>query len=392
MNLTDLVYIDSTGYHYSDAPSFLTWLQEQYRGIYGADVFLEPTSQDGQFIAILAQALYDTAALGGSVYNSFSPSTAQGVGLSRGVKINGLARIDATHSTVDLAVGGTAGTLITDGVAIDTLDQKWDIPSPTTIPGGGTITVTATAQVAGAVEALPSTVNRIFTPTRGWQTVNNVAAATTGVPIETDSELRVRQSQSTANPSLTVLDGTVGGVANLPGVTDVRAYENDTNITDSNTIPAHSIALVVRGGVSQDVANEIGLHKTPGTGTYGTTTEVVYDAHGMPLNIKFSRPTSVTITVTVTIAVNAAYSSDYEDLIKQAVADVINAVGIGNDVLITKLYAPAYLNGTTPGQSYDVATLEIGKDLDPQGVINIPIAWNEQPVCDPDTDIAVVVT
>ncbi len=296
MQITDLVYIDATGYHFADYPTFLEWKKEQYRAIYGADTYLEADSQDGQLLAIEAKADYDVAALGAAIYNSFSPVTAQGVGLSRNVKINGLRRGIATNSSVDLTVIGQADTVITGGIAVDTLNQKWNLPT-TTIPIGGEIVVTAIADVAGAVNAEANTVNRIFTPTLGWQTVNNVAAATAGAPVETDAELRVRQQMSTADPSLTVLDGTIGGVSNLDGVTKVRGYENDTGSTDANGLPPHSVALIVLGGDAMEVAQEIALHKTPGTQTVGDITETVYDAHGMPLDIHFSRPTAVTIVV-----------------------------------------------------------------------------------------------
>lgn len=392
MTLSDLVYIDANGYFFSDYPTFLEWLKDEYRAIYGADVYLESDSQDGQLLAVFAKALYDTAALGGSVYNSFSPVTAQGTGLSRNVKINGINRRSATHSTVDLALVGQVGTTITNGVAEDTLGQKWDIPSPTTIPGGGTITVTATAQIEGAINAMATTVNKIFTPTLGWQTVNNVAAATPGVAVETDAELRVRQATSTANPSLTVLEGTEGAVANLEGVTQVRGYENDTGATDADTIPAHSISLVVSGGVTLDIAQTIARHKTPGTGTYGTTSQLVYDSHGMPLNIHFYRPTIVTIGVEVTIAASLTYSSDYANLIKQAVADTINGIGIGNDVLITRLYAPATLNGTAPGITYDLVSIRIKKNAGSYGTSNIVIAFNEDPFCLYSLNVDLIVT
>ena len=126
MAVTDLVYIDSTGYHFADYPSFLAYLTAQYQNIYGADVYLGSDSQDGQWLGIVAQALYDSAAYGASIYNSFSPSTAQGVGLSRNVKINGLRRQSATNSTVELTIGGTAFTTITNGSAIDSLQQIWN--------------------------------------------------------------------------------------------------------------------------------------------------------------------------------------------------------------------------------------------------------------------------
>lgn len=392
MTVADLVYIDTTGYHWADYPTFLAWLQDQYRAIYGADVYLEADSQDGQFVAILARALYDTAALGGSVYNSFSPVSAQGTGLSRNVKINGINRRPATKSTVDLTIVGQTGTTILNGVATDNLNQKWDLPASVTIPGGGTTSVTATAQDAGALNALPNTITTIFTPTLGWQTVNNPSAAAPGVAVETNAELRIRQAQSVANPSLTVLEGTLGAVENVTGVTKAEAYENDTGSTDALGLPAHSIAIVALGGDETEIAQAIQVHKTPGTQTDGTTTVIVYDTHGMPLNIHFYRPTNVTITVDITLTAGPAYTSDYTDQIKQALATYINSLRIGQTVLITKFYYPAYLQNSFAGQSYDIVTLEIGKDLDPVSDINIELDFDENPVCDPDTDITIVVT
>ncbi len=391
MTLADLVYIDTTGYHFADYPTIRSWLVEQYQGIYGADVYLQPDSQDGQFISILAQSLYDTAALGASVYNSFSPVTAQGVGLSRNVKINGLERQVPSKSTAELVIIGVAGTSIVDGVAQDTLQQKWDIPSPTTIPDAGTITVTGTAQEEGAIAAEANTITTIFTPTLGWQTVNNPAIATPGAPVETDAELRVRQVGSTANPSLTVVDGTAGAILNSEGVQKQRTYENDDDDPDGNGIPGHSICSVVVGGNDTDVCQVIALHKTPGAGTFGDTTVLVYDAHGMPLNISFQRAVTASVQCTVTLAAGVGWSADYEDLIKAAVAAFINAGRIGEDVLYTKMFGVAYLPGA-PGLTYDIATITLGKNSAGESAANVSLDFDENPVCDPDTDVTVIVT
>ena len=59
---------------------------------YGSDAVLTPDSQDGQLLAVFAQAIYDNGQALIAIYNSFSPATAQGAGLSSLVKINGLAR------------------------------------------------------------------------------------------------------------------------------------------------------------------------------------------------------------------------------------------------------------------------------------------------------------
>lgn len=388
MQLTDLVYIDATGYHYADFPSFQTWLQQQYQGVYGADVYLQADSQDGQFLAILAQALFDTAALGGSIFNSFSPVTAQGVGLARLVKINGLTKKVPSNSTVDVLITGVAGTPIVNAVVQDTLQQKWNVPN-CTIPGGGSITQTAVAQSPGAITAEANTVTTIFTPTLGWQSVNNVGAATPGAPVEADGQLRIRQAQSTADPSLTVLDGTTGGIANLAGVQKVRPYENDTATTDGNGIPRNSISMLVVGGDDVAICNEIALHKTPGTGTYGNTSELVYDAHGMPLNISFGRAETATVQATITGGAGVGWTTDFVPLIQQAVADAINAGNIGDNVLLSKMFAPAYLLGTPAGLTYTISGITLGKNGGGQSAANVSIDYDENPVCIAASDVTV---
>ncbi len=389
MNISDLVWIDSAGYHYLDFPTFLLWLQGKYKGIYGEDVYLGSDSQDGQFISILAQAFFDTAALGASAYNSFSPSTAQGVGLARNVKINGIKKRVATKSTVDLVIVGVNGTPLINAIAVDTLQQQWVIPT-TTIPISGTITVTATAAVAGAIAALENTITGIFTPTQGWQTVNNPSAATLGVAVESDAELRIRQTESVANPSLTVFEGTVGAVGNVAGVTKFAGYENPTATTDGNGIPAHSIAIIASGGTDADVAAAIQVHKTPGTRTFGTTTVLVDDSKGMPININFYRPTNATIGVQVTITTLTGWTSDYEALIQAAVAAAVLATPIGGSIIITKLYVIAYLLGTPAYGTFNIVSIQLKKNAGSFAATDIALLFNEITVCDPSTNVVII--
>ena len=377
MALSDLAYIDATGPHRPDYPTALAYLQDAYRAIYGADVYLEADSQDGQFLAVLAQMGSDVLAYAVSTYNNMSPSTASGAGLSRVVKINGIRRQVATYSTVDLLLVGQVGAVIVNGQAQDTLGQLWNLPNTVTIPTGGSITVTATANDIGDLSAPAGTVTKIATPTLGWQTVTNAAAASVGAPVESDAALRTRQRTSTALPSLTVMDGIVGAVANVAGVDRYAGYENDTGSTDANGIPAHSISIVADGGAAADVAAAIALHKTPGTGTYGTTSSVVTDSRGVPNTIRFYRPTDVPIKAAITIKALTGYTTGYGALIQQAVADVINALGIGDDVLLTKLYVPANLPGTSQGATFNITALTIGRVSGSLGSADIVLAFNE---------------
>lgn len=377
MAISDLVYVDQSGLHYPDYPTVLTYLQGEYRTIYGADTYLEADSQDGQWVAILALAMFDSMQVAAAVYNSFSPLTAQRDALSRNVKINGIARLVASYSTADLTIVGQAGTTILNGQAKDTLDQKWNLPASVTIPVGGSVVVTATAAEVGAVSAAAGTINKIATPTLGWQTVNNVAAATVGDPVETDAELRRRQAQSTMIPSLSVMEGIVGAVASLAGVNRYRGYENDTNTTNADGVPAHAISLVVEGGTTQTIAETIAAKKTPGTATYGTTSYTTYDQYGVPNIINFFRPTPATISIEVSLTARTGYLSTTADAIKAALVDYVSNLLIGDNIYISKLYVPANLSNQAVGETFDVTQIRIKKGAGSWVTTNLSLAFNE---------------
>jgi len=383
--------VDATGIHVPEFSTLLAHLEARMRQIFGVDIYIDPDSQDGQVLGIVALAWADTMDMSVSVYNAFSPSTAQGTGLSSQVKINGIDRNVATRSTVDLLIVGVAGTTIVDGAAGDENGVRWNLPSPTVIPVAGEITVTATAADLGDQRAEEDTINRILTPTRGWQTVNNATAANPGAPIESDAALRIRQAISTALPSLTVLDGIIGAVATIDGVTRYRAYENDSLIVDANGIPAHAISLVVDGGDAQEIVDAIGLKKSPGVSTYGTTTGVYEDFYGIPHDINFYRPTEVAITVEITLTALDNYTSVIGDQMRQAVTDYINALRIGDTVYWSKVFVPANLANGQYSDTFDITEITLSRDGDPLTAADVVILFNEAATCDL-ADVSVVVS
>lgn len=379
MAIADLVYIDAAGFHFPDYPTVLAQLQADYRTIYGADVYLASDSQDGQWLAIQAQSLYDTFALASAIAAGFSPSYATGALLSMMVKINGIRRKTSSFSTVDLRVVGQVGTTITNGLAEDVNGNRWALPATVVIPSAGEITVTASAVATGATPAQANTITKIATPTLGWQTVNNAAAATAGAPVERDAELRARQRVSTALPSLTVFEGTIGAVANLAGVTRYRGYENDTKVTDANGLPANSISIVVEGGDATEIATAIGRRKTPGTYTNGTTAVTVLDKFGQPNTIRFFRPTTAQIKVEISVTAGTGYTSAYTTQIRNAVLAYINGLGIGQPVQLSKVYLPANLFGTAAYGTFNITQIRLAKNAGSLAAADVAIAFNEVP-------------
>lgn len=374
--------IDATGIHAPQYADILAYLQTQYRAIYGDDVYLGNDSQDGQFLGIIAAAINDSNASAIAVYNSFSPATGQGNGLSSTVKINGIARLVASNSEVDVTIGGVAGTIINNGVVSDDNGTyNWNLPSSVTIPNTGTITVTATCAITGAISATSGTITKIQTPTYGWQTVTNPSAASPGNPVETDAELRVRQSQSVSIPAQTVLDATTGALANLTGVTAVRAYENPTGTTDSNGLPGHSVSFVVQGGDAMTIAQTIYNKKTPGALTYGSTSETIYNAAGIPTTINFYRPTPEPIAVAITLHALTGYTTLIAAEIQAAIAAYINGLTIGDDVLIPRLYVPAQLAGSADSLTFEIVTVKAAIKPGAPGTSDIAIAFNQLATC-----------
>lgn len=368
------------------APSYaeiLEYFQSQARNIFGQDVNIDADTQDGQLIAIFALALSDVNAQAIATYNQFNPNTAVGVGLDSAVKTNGISRHTATNSTVDLVLIGQAGTVITNGVATDDNENRWLLPDQVIIPVSGEITVTATAEEVGAIEASPNTITQIGTPTLGWQSVDNPTQATVGVAVETDAELRQRQSRSTELPSVSLWEGIIGSLLNLPGVIRVSGVKNDEDDPSPEGVPGHTIAMIVDGGEVDEIGETIFLKKGEGVGTYGSVQTTYIDTYGFPNVIKFSRPTIVNAYVTLTITPSTTYISSVADEIKQRIADYINGLSIGESVNIARVLSSAVKDCTTGvDDRFDVTAITMGEASGSQTAASIPIEWNEAAMCD----------
>ena len=324
------------------APSYediLDYFQSKARAIFGSDINLSEDTQDGQLIAIFAAALNDVNAQAIAAFNSYNPATAVGYALDEAVKTNGLARHVATHSTADVKLVGQAGTVITNGYAVDALQNKWMLPDTVSIPLAGTVTVTATAEQAGEISAPAGAISKIGTPTRGWQTVTNPLPAVPGAAVETDAQLRKRQSVSTMQPGAALWDSLTGAIEQLDGVQSAAGRHNDTGEADSYGIPAHSIAVVVEGGDAEDIAEAIYKKKSQGVATFGAVERQITDSLGNIYTIKFSRPTPVKVTAAITVRASETWLSTEQDDIKSRLIGYIDTLAIGEAVNAGKCVA-----------------------------------------------------
>lgn len=359
--------------------SILSDLITQYRAIYPSVVYLGTDTAKYQELSMFALKIYDTCLAIQLAYNARSPKTAVGSDLDAVVALNGIARKAATYSTAPLTITGVATTVITNGQVTDQAGNAWALPPTVTIPSGGTVTVTATCNNQGAIQAAANTITQISGgATGGWYTATNPSAASPGLPVETDSQLRARQALSVAKPSLTTLAGTVAAIAAVPGVTRYFVEENPTGATDGNGCPPHSISAVVEGGDDTAIATAIYQNRGIGCYTNGTTSVDITDPNsGNITTIRFSRPTYVPVWVTMVLHGLTGYTTDVITQVQTALVTYLNSLQIGETLTFSSLYSiaqsvmPSLL---TP--QFSITSCLSGTSNPPTGDVDIPIAYN----------------
>jgi uncharacterized phage protein gp47/JayE len=318
--------IDSSGLTIQTTPEIIAEILDGAPGypgmrqIYGADINVDANSPDGQMVNIVAQAKTDVLELSQQIYNSFDPDKAVGTSLDARCAINGVLRNPGTQTiqnvlvTTDRAVTLPGlDTSVTPFTVADTSGNQYQLVSTFAFTGAASTSLVFKAVLIGAVSSLPNTIISIITVTLGVTAVNNPTTYTTlGLVEETDYALRIRRQKSVALPSQGYLEGLIGALLDTTGVTEAIVYENDTNSTDANGIPGHSIWCIVRGGVNPGIANAIYVKRNAGCGMKGSIVVPVLQADGSFFSIKFDRPTSEDLyisfdIVAVTGSVDASF-------------------------------------------------------------------------------------
>ncbi|MDY6148965.1 MAG: baseplate J/gp47 family protein [Porphyromonas sp.] len=351
--------------------------------IYGNDIYLDNSSPDYQLLSIFALKQSDTLQTMAYAYNARSPETAIGASLDSVVKLNGIKRKAASHSTCQVKITGTPFTQIVDGAVKDRAGLIWDLPSSVVIDSDGTIHTVVTCRTAGAVSALAGDISQIETPTYGWVSVVNEGAAVLGNAQETDAQLRERQTISTANPSQTMIDGTKGAIAALKNVSRYAVYENDTNVesvTDDNPygLPAHSVTCVVEGGTDEDVARAIYLHKGIGCYTNGDVVVQYTDQNDYINRIRFFRPVYKDIHVKVVLKKYTGYVSTMASNVREAVYNYLSKLTIGSDISSSVLInVIAACNPKLTKPVFGVKELKLGLNKSSMSTQDISIGFKE---------------
>lgn len=385
--------VTSTGYKLKTQNE---WFDEEKQMYLDIDPLwnLDPSTPDGLKLAHDAEVFSALDETLQQAYNSKDPNKASGLDLDAIASLTGTSRSEGTASTVTgFVLSGVASPLTTvpAGTIFEsvTTGSRWTLDQQWTLDSSGQAVVDITCTEIGPIEADAGTITRIITTVPGLTSCNNPSPATPGTGIESDSSLRVKRATAVGRPGNNQIDSMLGELYAVDGTRRVKVYENDTNTTDSNGLPPHSIAPIIDGGTDADVAMAIYTKKNPGVALYQAGTPVSVDVTSpvYPDNvktIKFSRPKYVDMMIAVTIKNDGSLPSNTQDLIRDAFIEFaagglvpaefgfkVDGFDIGETVPYSTLYTPINKVIGQYGNSY-VQTLTVNG-----GTTNVTIAFNE---------------
>jgi Baseplate J-like protein len=255
--------LDANGLQTQTQAELLAYYTAAYQLIYGADISLDTSTPDGQWMNIQIQAVLDVLNLLTQIYNSFDPDNAIGVVLDQRVAINGIQREGGTYTVTNVTL------VISQSINLYGLDQsinpvytvadaagnQWELIATVLGVTAGSHIFAFQAAKPGAVLSIPNTITVPVTIVLGVTSINNPTTYTTlGINTESDAALKVRRQNSVSNSSQGFLQGLLGTLENINGVTSAFVYENDSDTTDGDGVPGHSIWVIIAGTPAIPVA------------------------------------------------------------------------------------------------------------------------------------------
>lgn len=384
--------VESTGFIPKLLDDDLSELKTALRSEIDPGLELTATSPEGQLVAIVAERMNRVEELAQAIYNAFDPAAAEDASLDNIGEITGHKRQAATKSTVTGTLNIDAGQTVSAGAVVSVSGNptaRFVLLTDVTNGTGSTDDFPGEfeAETAGAVVANAGTLTVIETPSAGWNTVTNAADAVVGLNQETDTEYRVSREASLTVSGDATLDAIRADILAIAGVTECKGFQNvKDRVIDG--LPPKSFEMVVLGGADQDIFDQILGSGGAGIESHGSTSGTAADNEGNSHTVKFTRPTEITVHVDVTVLTDpATFPGDGSDQIKEALRATIEALNIGDDVVINSLYAPILsVSGVL-----DVTVLELDTVDPPVATTNLSIAARE--VADIETtNIDVTVT
>lgn len=275
---------------------------------------------------------------------------AEAAGQIYSVSINGVQYSYTSQNSDALSIlNGLAGTITAAGytISVDSNNVLLTIKDQTVSRSGvlvlsdnlTTASVTVIADFAtndyGRYIFPNGTITEIVTVITGFDSVENLIVPTYGQLQETDVELRHSYLAKSAIRSTRMIDSICAQlIDNVANVESATGYENDTDDTDNEGRPPHSVEIVVDGGDETEIAAVILDKKAGGIQTFGDVTVNVVTEYEDTVPISFNRPEYVYVWMKVRLDANSAYlPTNYANLTVDSIVSDAAVLHAGDDML-----------------------------------------------------------
>ena len=362
---------DSTGLTVKTLTELREELETDYKDIYGDDINLDQNSPDGQVVNIEAQEGVDLRELLASINAGFDPDQAEGRVLDQRLALNNITRNGGTFTLVPVEI------TVDQALNLIGLDDQSDELNPTisnlytvkddagnefyllasvAIVGAGAVDYSFRAADIGDVQVLVGTITTPVTIIAGVTGINNTAGASSqGVDEESDADAKVRRRSSTAISSVGYLDAIEAAIKDLSNVTTGIVLENDTDTTDGDGIPSHSIWAIVEGGDNTEIGTVLYAKKSSGSGYKGAVEVEILRPNGTNYTAKFDRPIDQNLWIQFNIVLPGG-NIDTDNLKALIVENI--TWGVGADAVGSQV--SAYVQSLNP--SYQISAMEVSDD------------------------------
>lgn len=385
-----------TGFAVKSLHNVMTEIEEAQRALINPGLNQKATGIIGQLNGIFSKQVHEGWEVAHGIYRTIDVDSAEGEALDLLCALVGIKRLPATHSSAVLTLTLAENTTVPLGRVVSTAgnpDARWITKAAVTSTDAGTYTVLAEAQNTGEQIGLTGTLTVIETPVSGWTAVTNATDAQVGRQRENDTQLRQRRAQSLATQGTGTMGALQAKLRALSNVLEVRIIENDDDVMIDG-IPPHAFEAIVRATspsnetVENAIAQVIWDNKPLGIRAHGSDSGEAIDINGDIHEIAFTYPDAVRILVEVTVEVDERFfPEDGEEQIQAALAAYGDTLNSGDDVVLTRLYAPVYgVSGVT-----NVTVIEIAIHPAAPAAADIPISIRQIASIDSaDVDVTVV--
>ena len=338
--------LDDLGFHRPTYAELLVEQETRARQLFGDDIETGEATALGKYIRLNTYDYARLYELAEKIYYARFPNFATGVQLDRLTPFANISRNPATVARHIVEFYGIAGKTVEqgslvatgDGVTFYTLE---DVTMQDEGLGLGTARVTVECTEFGTVgNVAVGEIDRMGNPNGYVREVRHIALKLLAKDPETDVALRERfhdVTKGTGSGTFEAIYGALGRITNVDGVVVV---ENDTDETKDGR-PPHSFQcyIVAPETLDQQIGQVIFDKKPAGIRPVGEVEVTVLDKAGTAHTSRFSRAVELQISLQATVKKNNYYPEDGTEQIKTNIANLINGLSNGDDVIFSKLYS-----------------------------------------------------